>query len=146
MIDNLRSIINLVDNAPNQPSKFRTKGWVEINNESRVTYNQDNLTSFKTSVLCSSLFDYSDANLLVKRIITVGNTAVQDQYNNGTGKKVKFKNCAPFTNCISRMNNAQVDDASYIDVEMPMYDLTEYSDNYVKTFEFYGNFIELHRL
>ena len=44
-----------------------------------------------------------------------------------------FKNCAPFTNCISEINNTQVDNAKDIDIIMPMYNLIEYSDNYVKT-------------
>ena len=45
-----------------------------------------------------------------------------------------IKNCAPFTNCISRINNTQVNYASYIDVVMPKYNLTDYSDNYLKEF------------
>ena len=48
-------------------------------------------------------------------------------------KKVIFKNCAPFTNCISKINNTQIDNAEYIDIVMPMYNLIEYSDNYSKT-------------
>ena len=70
---------------------------------------------------------------LVKGTITVENIAAQDQDTNGAVKKVIFKNCALFTKCISRINNTQVDDASYIDVVMPIYNLTEYSDNYLKT-------------
>ena len=46
---------------------------------------------------------------------------------------MKFKNCAPFTNCISRINNTQIDDASYIDVVMPIYTSIECSDNHLKT-------------
>ena len=44
-----------------------------------------------------------------------------------------FKNCAPFTNCISEINNTQIDNAKDIDIVMPMYNLIEYSDNYAKT-------------
>ena len=44
-----------------------------------------------------------------------------------------FKNCAPFTNCISEINNTQVDNAKDIDIVMPMYNLIEYSDNFAKT-------------
>ena len=50
-------------------------------------------------------------------------------------KKVIFKNYAPFPNCISKINNTQVDDGQYIDVVMPMYNLTEYSEVYSKTSE-----------
>ena len=55
------------------------------------------------------------------------------QANNATNKMLLFKYCAPFTNCISRINNIQVDDASYIDVVMALYNLIEYTDNYLKT-------------
>ena len=48
-------------------------------------------------------------------------------------KGVIFKNCAPFTNCISETNNTQVDNAKDIDIVMPMYNLIEYRDNYAKT-------------
>ena len=61
-----QKIINLLYNAPNQPSKFKTKNWVEINDESRGTYNEDNQIRFKTSILRSSLCDYSHAYILVK--------------------------------------------------------------------------------
>ena len=80
-----RNIANLIDDASNQLSKFRTKNWVEIN-------------------------------------------AVA----NNTNKKGICKNCAPFTNCISEINNTQVDNAKDIDIVMAMYNLIEYSDNYSK--------------
>ena len=44
-----------------------------------------------------------------------------------------FKNCAPFTNCVSEINNTQVDNAKDIDIVIPMYNLIEYNDNYLKT-------------
>ena len=61
------------------------------------------------------------------------NKEAQGQQNNGANKKVIFKNCGPFTSCISRINNIEVDDAQYVDVGMPMYNLIKYSDNYSKT-------------
>ena len=72
-------------------------------------------------MLCSSLCDYSNAYILVEGTITVTNTVAQDQPNNGTNKEVIFKNCATFTNCISRINNMSVDDVHDIDVVLPMY-------------------------
>ena len=87
-------------------------------------------------MLKSSLCDYSDAYILVKGTITVNNTAAAAAAAaaaNNTNKKVIFKNCAPFTNCISETNNTQVDNAKDIDIVMPMYNLIEYSDNYAKT-------------
>ena len=68
-------ILNLLYNTPNQVSKFKTKNWVKINDESRGTYNKDNQIRFKTSMLRSSLCDYSDVCMLVKGTITVANTA-----------------------------------------------------------------------
>ena len=128
-----QKIANLLDNASNQPSKFRTKNWVEINDESRGTYSVNRQINFKTSMLRSSLCDYSDAYILVKGNISVNNTAAADADANNTNKKVIFKNCAPFTDCISKINNTQVDNGKYIDIVMPMYNLIEYSDNYSKT-------------
>ena len=59
-----QKIANLIDDTSNQPSKFRTKNWVEINHESRGTYKVTSQIKFKTTVLKSSLCDYSDASLL----------------------------------------------------------------------------------
>ena len=56
-------------------------------------------------MLKSILCDYSDAYIIVKGTITVNNTAAADADANNTNKKVIFKNCAPFTNCISEINN-----------------------------------------
>ena len=126
-----QKIANLIDdNTLNQPSKFRTRNWIEINDESRGAYNVNSQIKFKTTMLKSSLCDYSDAYILVKGTITVNNTAAAV---NNTNKKVIFKNCAPFTNCISEINNTQIDNAKDIDIVMPMYNLIEYSDNYAKT-------------
>ena len=67
-----------------------------------------------------------------KGIIAIANTVREGQPNNHTNKKVILQNCAPFTKCISRINNTQVDDAHDIDVVIPIYNLIEYSDNYLK--------------
>ena len=129
-----QKIANLIDDiALNQPSKFRTRNWIEINDESRGAYNVNSQIKFKTTMLKSSLCDYSDAYILVKGTITVNNTAAQGAAVNNTNKKVIFKNCAPFTNCISEINNIQIDNAKAIDIVMPIYNLIEYSDNYAKT-------------
>ena len=70
-----QKIANLTDDASNQPSKFRTKNWVEINYELRGKYNVNSQIRFKTTMLKSSLCDYSDAYIIVKGTITVNNTA-----------------------------------------------------------------------
>ena len=63
-------------------------------------------------MLRSSLCDYSDTYILAKGNITVNNTAAVDaDANNNNNKKVIFKNCAPFNRCISKINNAEIDNA-----------------------------------
>ena len=84
-------------------------------------------------MLKSSLCDYRDVYILVKRTISVNNIAAAGANANNTNKKVIFKNCVPFTNCINEINNTQIDNAKDIDIVMPMYNLIEYSDNYAKT-------------
>ena len=111
-----QKITNLLDNASNQPSKFRTKNWVEINDESRGGYNVNSQIKFKTTMLKSSLYDYSDAYILVKGKMTVADTSAAGAAANNTNKKVIFKNCAPSTNCISEITNTQVDNAKDIDI------------------------------
>ena len=133
IITEYQEIINLLNNKLNQPTKFNTKNWVEINDESRRTYNTNSQIIFKTSMLRSSLCGYSDSHILVKGIITVENTAATGQAANNADKKIIFKNCASFTSHISRINNTQIDDAQCIDVVMPTYIVIEYSDNYSKT-------------
>ena len=76
--------------------------------------------------------DYSDAHIHVKGTITVPNTGTAAASNN-RNKTVIFKNCAPFTNCISEVNNTHVHDAHDIDAVMPMYNLIEHNDMYSKT-------------
>ena len=66
-----QKIVNLIDDTSNQPYKFRTKNWVEINDESRGAYNVNSQIKFKTTMLRSSLCDYSDAYILVKGTITI---------------------------------------------------------------------------
>ena len=130
-----QKIANLIDETSNQQSKFRTKNWVEINDESRGTCNVNSQIKLKTTMLKSSLWDYSDAYILVKGRITIagaGDDAAARQADE-RDKGVAFKNCAPFTNCVSEINNTQVDNAKDIDIVMPMYELIEYSDNYAKT-------------
>ena len=111
-----QKISNLLNNATNKPSKFRSRNWVEINDNIRGAYSPNKQIRFKTAMLRSSLCDYSDAYILVKGNITVNNNAAA----NNTGKKVTFKTCALFTNCISKINNTQIDHAEYTDIVMPM--------------------------
>ena len=86
-------------------------------------------------MLKSSLWDYSDAYILVKGKIAItgaGADAAARQADE-RDKSVGFKNCAPFTNCISEINNIQIDNCKNIDIVRPIYNLIEYSDHYAKT-------------
>ena len=110
-----QQIANFLDrgaalNTWNQPFKFRTKIWVEINDESRGTYSVNRRINIKTSMLRSSLCDYSHEYILVKGNMSVNkiaaevnmsvnNTAADGAAANNINKKVIFKNCAPFTDC-----------------------------------------------
>ena len=104
-----------------------------MDDESRGTYNVNSQIKFKTTMLKSSFCNCSDACILVKGTITVNNNAAADTDANNTNKKVIFKNCARFTNCISGINNTQVDNTKDIDIGMHMYNLIEHSDNCSKT-------------
>ena len=131
-----QKIANLIDdNTINQPSKFKIRNWIEINDESRGVYNVNSQIKFKTTMLKSSLCDYSDAYILVKGKIAIAGAGADAAARQADerDKVVIFKNCAPFTNCISEINNTQIDNAKDIDIVMPMYNLIEYSDNYAKT-------------
>ena len=85
-------------------------------------------------MLRSCLYDYRDVYMLVKGNISVSNTAAEGAAANTADEKVIFKNCAPFTKCISKINNTQIDNAEYLDIVMGC-NLIEYSDNYSKTSE-----------
>ena len=133
-----QKIANLLNDESNKRSKFRTSNWVEINDESRGTYTGYEI-KFKTTMLRFNFCDYVDAYILAKGTITItgtGNDAATRQADE-RDKDVTFKNCAPFTKCISRINNTDIDNAKDIDIVMPMYNLIEYSDNYAKTASLY---------
>ena len=85
-------------------------------------------------MLRPNLCDYADSYILVKGTITItgaGANANAEQTDE-RDKGVTFKNYAPFTKCISRINNTDIDNAHDINIVMPMYNLIEYSDNYSK--------------
>ena len=86
-------------------------------------------------MLRSNLCDYGDSYILLKGTIAItgeGADAAAERADE-RDKGVTFKNCAPFTKSISRINNTDIDNAHHIDIVMPIYNLTEYSDNYSKT-------------
>ena len=66
-----QKIINMLNNRPDQAFKFRTKNWVEINYYSQGAHNTNSQIKFKPAILKSSLYDYSDAYIVVKGTITL---------------------------------------------------------------------------
>ena len=124
----------MLGNTPNQPTKCKTKNWVKINDDSLGMYNADSQINFKTSMLRSSLFDYGDADIFISETITITGVGADDAAKrlDEINKEVIFKNCAPFTDCKSEINNTQIDNEKYINVIMPMYNSIGYINNYLK--------------
>ena len=120
-----QKIVHLVNGSDNENSKFATKKQYVIDSESKGNYSKDEPIKFLTRSIGSSLCDYSDAYVLVTGNITAtpDNSATQ----------VVFKNCAPFKDCRTEINDTFVDYADFINITMPMYNLIEYSDNYSDT-------------
>ena len=123
-----QKIANLLRDADNESSKFATKKWYVINDQNNTDYVEDSTTvKFGTKVSKSNLRDYSDAYIFATGNITAANGDVNT--------RVAFQNCAPFTKCITHINNEHVDNADNFDIIMSMYNLIEYSDNYSDTSE-----------
>ena len=120
-----QKIVNLLNGSDNENSKFATKKWYIIDNESKGNYSHHNPIKFLTKSIESSLCDYSDAYILVTGNITVT--------GGNANTKVAFKNCAPFTECRTEINKTFVNRTEHINIAMPMYNLIEYSDNYSDT-------------
>ena len=120
-----QKIINLLNDSSNKESKFATKKQYVIDSQTtKGKYKQGDINKFETETIKSSLCDYSNAFILVTGNITV-------EANSDTD--VAFKNCAPFSTCITKINDIFVDEANHIYIAMPMYNLIEYSDNYSDT-------------
>ena len=111
-----QKLINLLDNTPYQLTKFRTQNWVETNDYAWGTYNTNCQIKFQTS---NFKIHGAGADGAAKRL---------DEKNKG----VIFKNCAPFTDSITKINITQIDNAKDLDVVMLMYSLIDYSNNYLK--------------
>ena len=120
-----QKIVNFLDSSENEFSKFATKKWYVIDSEPKGSYLHASPIKFLTCSLESSLCDYPDACILV-----TGNIAVAGADNN---TKVAFKNCAPFRECRTEINDNFVDKTEYINIAMPMYNLIRYNDNYSDT-------------
>ena len=115
-------ILNLLNEASN--SKFVTRKWKIVNDNSKSNYDAGNEITYNTEILKSNLYDFNIAYILVKGDITV--TAAP-------ATQVSFTNCLPITKCITKIGEQTVDDAGNLDLVMPMYNLIEYSWNYSET-------------
>ena len=139
-----QKITNLLGTTPNEMPRFITKKWVEIHDQSgdaNDRYKPNRSIRFKTSMLRSDLYDFSDAYIVMKGKITVTNPK-----NDACDKKLAFKNNAPFVSCVSKINNAFIDNAEDLDVAIPMYNLLEYSKNYSKTTGVFGITTEMNQI
>ena len=110
-------------------NEFARRKWYVINDQNNTDYgegNEDSTTiKFETKIIKSNLCDYSDTYILVTGDIrAIGGNA---------NTKVAFKNCAPFTKCVTHINDQHVDNADDLDIVMPIYNLNEYSNNYSDT-------------
>ena len=117
---------NLLESTSDNLSKFRTRNCVEINDESRGNYANSNIR-FKTTMLRSNPCDYADSYILVKGTITItgaGDDAAASKADE-RDKGVTFKNCAPFTKCISRINNTDIYNAHDVDIVMAVYNIIQ---------------------
>ena len=125
-----QKIVNFLDTTSDNKDlpRFVTKKWVDVHDQSGGKYNVNKEIRIKTSMLRSNLCDFNDAYIVAKGDITVGAP------NKAKRKKVvAFKNNAPFTNCISKINGIKIDNVEDLNVVMAMYNLLEYSKNYRKT-------------
>ena len=130
-----QKIINLLNNSENEYSKFATKKWYVIDSESKGVYSHENEIKFLTSSLESSLCDYSDAYILVTGNITVKRRNAADTADIALAAitQAAFKNCVPFEKCSTEIDGTLADEANFINIAMPMYNLIEYSGNYSDT-------------
>ena len=96
-----QKITKLLGNIPDKVSRFITKNWIEVHDQSGETYNTNKQIRFKTSMLRSDLCDFSDAYIVAKGIVTV---SADKRNGDEMNRQVILKNNAPFISCISKIN------------------------------------------
>ena len=110
-----QKIVNLLNDSDNESSKFVTRKWYIVNDQNNGQYENsttDSTIKFETKVIKPNLCDYSDAYILVTGDLKVAGVAVNTN--------VTFKNCAPFTRCVTHINDEHVETAENFDIIMPM--------------------------
>ena len=117
-----QKIINFLNDSSNEKSKFAAKKWYVLDIQTKKDqYKQGDTIKFETEIIKSSLCDYSDAFISVTGNITVNSCDNTDD---------AFKYCVPFSKCTTKIKDVVVDEANCIYIEMPMYNLIEYSNNH----------------
>ena len=137
-----QKITNLLDTTLDEVPKFITKKWVKVHDQSGSAddrYKPNKQLRFKTSVLRPDVCDYSDVYIVAKGDITLTKTNEREIIDI-RNRFLAFKNNGPFTNWISNINNVLTDNAEDLYVEIPMYNLLEYSKNYRKTTGSFWNY------
>ena len=134
-----QKITNLLGTTIDKIPRFITKKWVEVHDQSGSA--DDDIIRFKTLMVRSDLCDYSNAYIVVKGDIVLTNANGRRAIDK-RNRFLTFKNNAPFTNCISNVNNVLIDNAEDLYFLMPMYNFLEYIKNYKKTT---GNFWNYYR-
>ena len=118
--------VNLLNDSNKEFSKFATRKWCITNDQNNGQYGRgnenDSTIKFETKVIKPNLCDYSDAHILLAGDIKFADVRADNN--------VVFKNCAPFTRCVTHINDEHVETAENLDIIMPLYNLIEYSDNY----------------
>ena len=117
-----QKIVNLLNGSDNESSRFAKRKWYIINDQNYRLYGDDSTIKFDTKVIKPILCDYSDAYILV-----TGDIAV---VNGNQNTSIAFKNCSPFTRCVTHLNNEHVETADNLNIIMNMYNLLEYFDNF----------------
>ena len=139
------NITNLLRKSSNEEfPKFRTIKWVEIFDQPNGSYNKDENIRFKTPQVRNDLCDFNEAYIVVTDKITAINSDLPN-YGNvpadaNYSRKVALKNCAPFFNCILKINNQLIEDSQNLDVVFSMYNLLYYSKNFRKTTGSFWNY------
>ena len=134
-----QKIANLLGHDDKESSKFAARKWYVFNDQNNTDYGEGNengtTIKFESKLIKSSLCDYSDVYIPVRGNITAPGGNVDTW--------VAFKNSAPFTKCITHINDQHVDVTDNLDIIMPKYNFIEYSDNYADTS---GSLKEINRI
>ena len=120
-----QNIANLLDNTSDKVPRFITKKWIEVHDQSGETYNTKQVR-LKHQICVITVMHI----LLLKELLLF---VLIERDRDEMNRQVILKNNAPFISCISKINDALIENAEDLDIVMPMYNLLEYSKNYSKT-------------